>query len=147
MDDARYRMVGQPGDLAVLAAARAAGSRFDVLHAHGEHILFDLLADYPVDALNWHIGETPPSIADYLASTGPARPRRAILGGLQRRHITARDRPLMEADLARSLTESGGRGLLLAPACVIRHPVDADTLRWLAARITAGSAGLSADPR
>jgi len=139
MDETRYRLFGEPGDRAVLAAARAAGSRFDVLHAHGEDILFDLLAGYPVDALNWHIGETPPSIADYLARLGPARPRRAILGGLQRAHITRRDRPRIEADLARSLAESGGRGLLVAPACVIRHPVDPDTLHWLAGRIAAGA--------
>jgi hypothetical protein len=35
------------------------------------------------------------------------------------------------------MRETQGHGLLLAPACVIRHPVDDATLRWTAGRIKA----------
>ena len=139
MDAASYRVFGEPYDLRVLAAARAAGSWFDAIHAHGENILFELLAGYPVDALNWHIGETPPAVSAYLdgqALGGRApSPRRAILGGLQRTHITKMDRLKIQADLDRAFAETGGRGLLVAPACVIRHPVDDATLHWIAAQV------------
>lgn len=139
MDADAYRVFGEPYDLRVLAAARSAGSWFDAIHAHGENILFELLAGYPVDALNWHIGETPPAVADYLDghALGGRRPspRRAILGGLQRTHITKMDRPRIQADLDRGFAETGGRGWLVAPACVIRHPVDNATLHWIAGQV------------
>ena len=130
-DERAYASFGEPYDRRVLEAAKAAGSWFDVVHVHGEDILFDVMRDYDVAALNWHIGETPPSITDYRASGGT----RAIVGGLQRGHLTQRDRKGIEADIERAIAGTRGRGLLLAPACVIRHPVDEETLRWTAERI------------
>jgi len=124
LDDAQYRRFGVPWDTQVLAAAHAAGSWFDVLHVHGEDILFDTVRDYPVHALNWHVGETPPTIADYRAGGGD----RPIVGGLVRGHLTAADWPAVRADLDRTLAETGGAGIVIAPACVIRHPVDDATL-------------------
>lgn len=119
VEEAQYRVHGEPYDRRVLAAAREAGGWFDVVHMHGENVHFDLLAGYDVEALNWHIGETPPSIADYRV-----RGSKPIVGGMQRGHITRRDQAGIRADIERSMRETNGRGLLLAPACVIRHPVD-----------------------
>jgi uroporphyrinogen decarboxylase len=123
-----YARHGEPYDRAVIAAASAAGGWFNVLHMHGDDVLFDQLARYDVTALNWHIGETPPSIADYRAAGGT----RPIVGGLQRSHLTRRERDAVKADLERSLSESRGRGILVSPACVIRHPVDDAMLQWTA---------------
>ena len=128
-----YREFGERYDARVLHAAASAGGWFNVVHMHGDAILFDVLKDYAVSALNWHIGETPPAIAQYR-NNGGTKP---IVGGLQRGHITQRDRSGIEADIARATEETAGRGLLLAPACVIRHPVDDATLRWTAERIKA----------
>ena len=132
-DEQTYRAFGEPYDRRVLQAAHGGGGWFDAVHLHGEDILFDVVKDYDVAALNWHIGETAPSIAEYRAAGG-AKP---ILGGLQRGHITGQDRAGIEADIERSVAGSRGRGLLLAPACVIRHPVDDATLRWTAEAIKA----------
>lgn len=126
--EAAYRRYGEPYDRRVMQAAKDAGAWFNVLHMHGEDILFDLLRDYDITALNWHVGETPPAIAAYRANGG-ARP---IVGGLQRGHLTNRDHAAIGADIRRALDESSGRGILLAPACVIRHPVDDATLAWTA---------------
>lgn len=128
LDETAYRRFGEPGDRRVLAAAKAAGGWFNVVHMHGDDVMFDLLKDYDADALNWHIGETPPTIRDYRAAAGT----RAIVGGLQRGHITQRDCAAVRADIGRAMAESGGRGILLAPACVIRHPIDDETLRHTA---------------
>ena len=131
--EADYRRYGEPSDRLVLREAAQAGGWFNVVHLHGEDILFDVVKDYDVDALNWHIGETPPAIAEYRGAAGT----KPVLGGLQRGHITRRDRSGIEADIASSVAETRGRGLLLAPACVIRHPVDDETLLWTAERIKA----------
>ncbi|MCC6532034.1 MAG: uroporphyrinogen decarboxylase [Burkholderiales bacterium] len=126
--EAEYARFGEPFDREVIAAADAAGGWFNVLHLHGEDTHFDLVASYDATALNWHIGETPPSIEAYRARGG-ARP---IVGGLQRAHLTQCDRDAVGADLKRALDETRGRGILIAPACVIRHPVDETMLQWTA---------------
>jgi uroporphyrinogen decarboxylase len=129
-DEAGYRRFGEPYDRRVLAAAAAHGGWVNAVHIHGEDILFDVLKDYNATALNWHIGETPPSIAHYRAVGD-----KPILGGLQRAHITQRDPAGIAADIESAMRETRGGGLLLAPACVIRHPVDDATLDWTAERI------------
>ena len=126
-----YRRYGAAYDHRVLQAAREAGGWFNAVHMHGDDVLFDVLRDYPVDALNWHIGETPPSIADYRASGGTL----PILGGLQRAHITSKNLAAVYADIDAALAQTQGRGIILAPACVIRHPVDEATLLAIAGRI------------
>lgn len=115
-----YRREAEPHDLRVLQAAREAGGWFNAIHMHGDDVLFDVLRDYPADALNWHIGETPPAIGAYRASGGT----RAVLGGLQRGHITNRDLPAVFKDIQTTIDQTQGRGIILSPACVIRHPVD-----------------------
>lgn len=130
-DERAYREFGEPYDRRVVEAAKAAGGWFNAVHVHGEDILFDVIRDYDVGALNWHIGETPPSIADYRASGGT----KPVLGGLQRGHITQRNQFGIAADIERAVAHTAGLGLLIAPACVIRHPVDDSTLRWTAETI------------
>lgn len=132
-DERTYREFGEPYDRRVLQAAESAGGWFNLVHMHGDDILFDVMKDYNVTALNWHIGETRPSIAEYRAAGGT----KPILGGLQRGHITQRNHAGIAQDIERALSETAGRGLLLAPACVIRHPVDEATLHWTAQRMKA----------
>lgn len=129
--EAEYRRYGEPYDARVIAAAKAAGGWFNAVHAHGEDILFDVIRDYEVEALNWHIGETPPSIAEYRTAGGT----KPILGGLQRAHLTQKNREGIAADIDAALGPNDGRGMIVAPACVIRHPVDAETLLWTAQQI------------
>ncbi len=128
LDEVSYRTFGEPFDIRVVEAAAQAGGWFNVIHMHGDRVMFDLLAQYDVAALNWHVGETEPSIRGYRASGGT----RPILGGLQRHHLTRRDHEAVRGDIERAMVETGGKGLLLAPACVIRHPVDDITLSFAA---------------
>jgi len=121
-----WRELGLAHDITALEGAKAGW--FNAVHMHGDDIAFDLLATYPVHALNWHVGETPPDIATYRAAGG----RKPVLGGLRRMPITARDMPSVAADIAAAERVPG---VLLSPGCVIRHPVDIDFLRRIAGRI------------
>ena len=94
LGEAAWRELGMDYDLAALEGAQ--GGWFNAVHMHGDDILFDLLATYPVPVLNWHIGEAGPSIAAYRAAGG----RKPVLGGLRRTPITQRDVPAIEADIA-----------------------------------------------
>lgn len=123
MDMPSYQRFGQPGDLEVLAAAQPGW--FNAIHMHGDSVMFDLLSSYPVTALNWHIGETPPLLREYAARDA----RKPVLGGLQRMALTQGALATLEADIGDAMHATGGRGLLFGPGCVIRHPVDRKVLQ------------------
>lgn len=124
-----YARFGVPYDEQVLEGAKKGW--FNAVHMHGEDILFEQLSNLSVHALNWHIGETSPSIAEYRASGG----RKPILGGLRRMAITRGETEKTAEDIAAAKSVDGGRGIILAPGCVIRYPVDLDALAKIGARI------------
>ena len=124
-----YAELGRPYDLRVLEGA--GDGWFNAVHLHGEDVLFDAVADYPVHALNWHIGETPPSIADYRAAGG----RKAILGGIRRYNLTRADYAAVAEDIAAARAAENARGVLFGPGCVIRHPCDLGVLGKVAAML------------
>ncbi|MDR3531219.1 MAG: uroporphyrinogen decarboxylase family protein [Rhodopila sp.] len=117
-DDATYAEFGEKFDRIVLDAAAPAW--FNVIHMHGDSILFDRLKDYPVTALNWHIGEAPQAVGAYRGAGG----RMPIVGGLRRDALTRCDIAAVQADLDSLYAATAGRGILISPGCVIRHPVD-----------------------
>ncbi|MDP6885154.1 MAG: uroporphyrinogen decarboxylase family protein, partial [Rhodospirillales bacterium] len=53
LSEAEYREFGEPFDRAVLDAVQAK-ARLNMAHAHGEDVMFDILAAYPVQMMNWH---------------------------------------------------------------------------------------------
>jgi uroporphyrinogen decarboxylase len=121
-DDEAYAVFGEPFDRRVLSTAAAGW--FNLVHMHGDRILFNRLGAYPVTALNWHIGETEPTVAAYRKSGG-ALP---IVGGIRRDALTVRNWDDVTSDIAVALDGARGQGLLLSPGCVIRHPVDVEFL-------------------
>ncbi|NTU81416.1 MAG: uroporphyrinogen decarboxylase, partial [Chloroflexales bacterium] len=75
MDEDEYRRWGRPSDLALLEAASPGW--LNVLHVHGDELMFSLVADYPVQVVNWDDRRAGPSLRE-------ARPqvRGAVAGGL-----------------------------------------------------------------
>jgi uroporphyrinogen decarboxylase len=126
MDREAYGRFGEPFDRRVLEAA--GGLWLNVLHLHGESIMFDLAGSYPVHAVNWHDRETAPSLREARRIT-----RLALCGGLSRRETMVLGDPssvLREAEAA--LRATRGRGLILGTGCVV--PVIAPRGNLLAAR-------------
>lgn len=111
-----------PYDIEVLAGATA--GRFNVLHIHGDHIRFRELQDYPVQALNWHSWETLPSV-----TSGALSSRRCVLGGVDRRSVTANDLPAIRSQISAALAAMDRVGdLIIAPSCTIRAGFDPKTI-------------------
>jgi uroporphyrinogen decarboxylase len=121
-----YAELGRPYDLDVLEGA--AKGWCNAVHLHGEDVLFDAVADYPVQVLNWHIGETEPSIAAYRAGGGG----KAVLGGIRRYNLTRADYPAIAEDIAAARAADGAQGVIFGPGCVIRHPCDIAVLNRVA---------------
>ncbi|HRC76341.1 MAG TPA: uroporphyrinogen decarboxylase family protein [Kouleothrix sp.] len=111
MSEAEYLQVGRPLDLHVLEAAQ--GASFNLLHLHGHHTFFDLVADYPVHALNWHDRETGPSLAE-----GARRFPGLVVGGLSQQDLVEGSPESVRAQALAAVASLGARPLCLSTGCV-----------------------------
>lgn len=96
------------------------GAWFNVLHLCGRRVHFDLAGALPVQVVSWSIhDEGNPSLSEGRDSSG-----KAVMGGLAR-HATVLNGPAdaVLEEGRKALSETGGRGLLLAPGCSV--PVEA----------------------
>ncbi len=139
---AEYQEFGVAYDLQVLQAIQGA-SWFNVMHIHGNNIMFDLLKDYPVQGISWHVWETDPTVEAFLtAQTG-----KSIVGGLQRFNITNNMRSELKQEIEDMVKLTGGKKLFIAPGCVIRAPFDWDTLLFIKETVASVSSGLASAAR
>ncbi len=119
----QYEIFGLRYDLPVLDALKAHSS-ITILHLHGADVYFDLAARYPVHALSWHDRETAPSLAQARQRTD-----RALITGLDRDLLRAGPPQAIAAQAHDAIRQTGGRGLILAPACVIPPDTPAEHLQ------------------
>jgi uroporphyrinogen decarboxylase len=109
---AEYAEFGKPYDLRVLEAAK--GLWLNVLHLHGNDVMFDLAADYPVQVWNWHDRDTPPTLRDALPKV-----KGAVCGGLARDDTMLRGTPDdVRREIADAVAQTGGRRLIIGTGCV-----------------------------
>jgi uroporphyrinogen decarboxylase len=125
LSEAEYREFGRPYDLRVLAACEDLW--FNLLHVHGTNVMFDLAAGYPVQAINWHDQETPPSLSEALD-----RFPGALVGGLHRVETMLRGTPeRVQADVLAAIEQTGGRRLVVGTGCVTFIPTPVGNI-WAA---------------
>ncbi len=121
-----YRTFGRPYDLTILE--EAADAWLNILHLHGEAVMFDLFTDYPVAVWNWHDRETPPSLEE-----GKQKVRGAVLGGLSRIRTMVLGTPQdVEAEAREAIAQTGGQRFILGTGCVV--PIHAPEINLQAAR-------------
>lgn len=124
INEQTYMDYGIPYDLRVLEAAK--DGWFNILHIHGDNIMFDLLRDYPVPVLNYHAWETLPALDEAQLLTG-----KCLMGGLIRSDITNGNKNAVAHQIYQSLKLLGGKKHILTPGCVIRHPLDYEMLSYV----------------
>lgn len=112
---AEFREFVQPYTLQVLDAVQA--GVFNIVHIHGNNILFDEFTAYPVQALSWEHLHAPPSLAAARKLTG-----RCFIGGIDEKHPDFAHPDELEAQVATALRETNGEKLILGPGCSL--PVD-----------------------
>jgi uroporphyrinogen decarboxylase len=110
---AEYDEFGVRYDLAVLEAVWGR-STITVLHLHGRDVFFELADRYPIHAVSWHDRETAPSLAEARRRTS-----RAFITGLDRELLDRGPASSIVAQVDEALEQTEGRGLILAPSCVI----------------------------
>jgi uroporphyrinogen decarboxylase len=122
-----YAQFGEPFDRKILEAAD--GLWLNVLHLHGEDLIFELAEKYPVHIVNWHDRETKPTLKE-----GKSRLSAAVCGGLRRWEtmVLGDSRAVQEEAMDAIQSLDGGRGMVLGTGCVV--PVLAPHGNLLAAR-------------
>lgn len=126
LTEAEYREFCRDLDLRILQATE--GMWFNLVHLHGVNVMFDLVAKYPVQALNWHDVETPPSLDEAKSRTD-----KALCGGIRQWETMLRGTPdRVKAEAAAAIAATGGERFILGTGCVT--PITTPTGNILAAR-------------
>ena len=108
-----YEKFGVPFDLDVLKAMKGK-ARLSMLHFHGENVMFDLLAGYPVDTVNWHDRLTAPTLA-----RGLKKVKGAVVGGVEERNLLVTgSMDEVKSQVRDAINQTGGRRLIVGPGCV-----------------------------
>lgn len=126
LTEQEYQSFGRRYDLEIIAAAK--GLWLNMLHLHGEQVMFNLLADYPVQVINWHDRDTAPSLSearDHFSGI--------LCGGLQRETTMVLGTPEQVTSEARdAILSTSGERFILGTGCVL--PIIAPRSNILAAR-------------
>ena len=123
LSEQEYAVFGRPYDLRVLEAVQ--GLWLNVLHLHGSDVMFDLLADYPIQVMNWHDRETWPTLSE-----AQDRFDGAVCGGLARWDVVVRGTPeQVQEQAADALAQTGGHRFILGTGCVTPIVAPASNIR------------------
>ena len=120
-----YKTFCLPNDLKTLEPAKSLWC--NLLHLHGLNIYFDIVDKYPVQIVNWHDRETPPSLAE-----AHKRFPGIVCGGVSQKTIVFGDSSQVGDEAEDAIGQTGSRRLLLGTGCVV--PVIAPHGNILAAK-------------
>ncbi len=113
MDRETYMELQEANDRQILEAAE--DMWLNVLHLHGEALMFDIAEEYPVDVVNWHDRVAGPSL-EAAAGRVPG----AVCGGLRRHQTMLLGTPQdVRREAEEALRALDGRGLVLGAGCVV----------------------------
>lgn len=114
LTESEYERFGKHYDLQVFAALRGK-ARLNMLHAHGDDIMFDLLSDYPAEMFNWHDRLTDPP----LARAAERFPRLLVGGISEHGTLLYGTEQEIEDQVHEALLQTDGRRLMIGPGCVL----------------------------
>lgn len=111
MNEEQYSEIVTPSDLEVLDRLRRAEMLF--LHIHGEkQSFFNLLKDYPCDAISWEDKLSGPSLQDARKLTD-----KCLIGGIDHFRAVECTSEEIIREARDSIDAVDGRGFILAPGC------------------------------
>lgn len=124
LDDKMFAEFCKPYDYQVINAYKEV-TYFNVLHIHGENIMYDAVKNYPCQCLNWHDRHTAPDL-----KTARSLTEKTFLGGimevptivdgrLQYNSILRRETPeKVIAHIREAITMAGDTNFIVGPGCV-----------------------------
>lgn len=113
LSENEYLTFGKPYDLEVLSHVQ--NLWLNLLHIHGNHIMFNLIKEYPCQVFNWHDRETSPSLSEALKTTN-----KVVCGGLKRIETMVLGNPLeINKEIRDAYDQTNGIRWILSTGCVL----------------------------
>ena len=103
---------GRVHDLFTLESARPLW--LNILHLHGVNVFFSSVTDYPVQIINWHDRDTPPSLSLALKRTSLT-----LCGGIRRETMVYGTPTEILAETNDAIQQTQGKRLILGTGCVV----------------------------
>ena len=126
LSEAEFSQFGRAYDLQVLESLN--GLWLNMLHLHGNDVMFSMVVDYPIQVINWHDQDTYPSLKEAL----PLFPG-VLCGGLQRERTMVLGTPeQVTQEVRQAIEATNGQRLILGTGCVT--PITAPYGNLIAAR-------------
>jgi len=135
MTTEEFEEFGKAYDLPVLDSI-AGRSRVTMLHVCKQNLMFDLVADYPVDVINWATCNSGITLADARQMTD-----KPLAGGLSLDVLLNGTEDDVRVLVQGAIAQAGPGGFILAPDCVLRGPTP-DANLYAARRAVEEVAGL-----
>jgi uroporphyrinogen decarboxylase len=124
MSPVEYQIFGQPYDEEILSFVN--DLMMNVVHVHGEGAYLDIVADYPVEVVNWHDREAPADLAAGLKQIiGAAN------GGVSRWSMLQESPEGALAEAIDAVQQTGGKRFILGTGCVIMVTTPTRNIRAL----------------
>jgi len=112
LNEDEFNHFSQSLDLQILESAQ--GLWCNMLHIHGLDIYFDNVSRYPVQIINWHDRETPPSLEEAQKNY-----RGTVCGGLSRDTLVYKTAQDVRKEKEEAIQQTGGRRLIISTGCVV----------------------------
>jgi uroporphyrinogen decarboxylase len=113
-------------DLRILEHTRSLW--LNLLHLHGQDVMFKAVADYPIQIINWHDRLTSPSLSEGLEQFNGI-----VCGGLSQLETMTLGTPeQIQSEAREAIETTGGRRFILGTGCVL--PITAPFGNILSAR-------------
>ncbi len=123
LTEAEYIHFGQAYDLDILNTTQ--GSWLNMLHLHGDNVMFKLFIDYPVQVINWHDRETFPSLAE-----GKKLFPGVVCGGLQRERTMELGSPEhVHSEACDAVLATENKRFILGTGCVLQITTPSANIR------------------
>lgn len=88
--------------------------QFNMVHLHGNNVMFDQVSDLPMNILNWHDRETAWSLAD-----GQKRFNGVVCGGLKRETVVLGTQAEVSAEIDDARHQTSDKRFILGTGCVV----------------------------
>ena len=112
LSETEFEKFAKPYNLQILEAVQDLW--LNIAHIHGMNVMFDQVKKFPVQVLNWHDQETPPSLSEAKEKfTG------VVCGGIRQEESMLLGTPQQVRDEAfRAIQETKGTRFILGTGCV-----------------------------
>ncbi|MHA1213006.1 MAG: uroporphyrinogen decarboxylase family protein [Candidatus Heimdallarchaeota archaeon] len=121
----QYKEFSMKYDLELLKAIEKKAP-FNVMHVHGDNIMFDLIAqNYPIQAINWHDQLAAPTIADASKKFNGL-----LVGGIEEKEFLFKaSLEEITSRIQKEIDSVDNSKLIIAPGCVIPINITNDKIQ------------------